>query len=199
MPAFMSFISFTSSTKPFSQVAMIRRCSPSMSGTFVTFLIATNSFAGSVRTSINVRRQLFLQKLQRVDSLRVVRYWILRTASRPTNVVCWPFFHRRSDSWAAPMAPDSPQCSWTIISGCRPAARKLFRIKSTSALTTARLFCVPPCNTNRVPSAARFGMLATYRNTFFGSTAARPARISCACQPCRWKLTMSDCMNTAQP
>ena len=29
-----------------------------------------------------------------------------------------------------------------------------------------------------MPSFARFGMLATYRKTFFGSTAARPARIS---------------------
>ena len=72
-------------------------------------------------------------------------------------------------------------------------------MKSTSALTTARLYCVPPCSTKRVPSAARFGMLATYRKTFFGSTAASPARISSARQPCRWKLTMSDCMNTAQP
>ena len=34
---------------------------------------------------------------------------------------------------------------------------------------------------------------------FFGNTAARPARISSGAQPCRWKLTMSDCMNTAQP
>ena len=34
---------------------------------------------------------------------------------------------------------------------------------------------------------------------FFGSTAASPAKISFAAQPWRWKLTMSDCMNTAQP
>jgi hypothetical protein len=34
---------------------------------------------------------------------------------------------------------------------------------------------------------------------FFGSTAASPARISSGAQPWRWKLTMSDCMNTAQP
>ena len=157
----MSFISFTSSTRPFSQVAIIRRCSPNISGTFVTFFTGMKSFAGSVRTSINVRRQLFLQKLQRVDSLRVVRYSILRTESSPTNVVCWPLRHSRSDSCAAPIAPDSPQCSCTIISGCFPAARKLLRMKSTSALTTARLFWVPPCNTKREPSAARFGMLAT--------------------------------------
>ena len=47
---------------------------------------------------MKVRRQSFLQKLQRVSSLRVVRYSILRTASRPTNVVCWPLRHRRRDS-----------------------------------------------------------------------------------------------------
>ena len=58
---------------------------------------------------MNVRRQLFLQKWQRVSSLRVVRYSILRTASRPTKVVCWPLRHKRSDSCAAPIAPDSPQ------------------------------------------------------------------------------------------
>src|ERR1700722_5050573 len=149
--------------------------------------------------SINVRRQLFLQKLQRVLSLRVVRYSILRTASRPTNDVCSPLRHKRRDSAAAPIAPDSPQNSCTMISGFLPAARKLLLMKSTSAFTTAMLFCVPPCSTKRVPSAARFGMLATYRNTFLGSTAARPARISSALQPCRWKLTMSDCMNTAHP
>ena len=44
----------------------------------------------------------------------------------------------------APIAPDSPQCSWTMISGVWPCARKLDRMKSTSALTTAMLFCVPP-------------------------------------------------------
>ena len=38
--------------------------------------------------SMNVRRQLFLQELQRVASLRMVRYSIFRTASSPTNVVC---------------------------------------------------------------------------------------------------------------
>ena len=110
-PALMSFISFRSSTVPFSQVAIMSRCSPNIRGTLVTRSIGTRFFTGSVRTSMNVRKQLFLQKLQRVDSLRVVRYSILRTASRPTNVVCWPLRHNRSDSCAAPMAPDSPQCS----------------------------------------------------------------------------------------
>jgi len=50
-----------------------------------------------------------------------------------------------------------------------------------------------------VPRAARFGSWATYSQMFFGSTAARPAMISSGFQPCRWKSTMSDCMNTAQP
>ena len=86
-----------------------------------------------------------------------------------------------------------------MISGFLPAARKLLWMKSTSAFTTAKLFCVPPCSTKREPSAARLGMLATYRKTFFGSTAASPARISSARQPWRWKFTMSDCMKTAQP
>ena len=43
------------------------------------------SSLGAVRMSMKVRRQLFLQKLQRVSSLRVVRYSILRTASNPTK------------------------------------------------------------------------------------------------------------------
>ena len=68
--------------------------------------------------SMKVRRQVFLQKLQRVSSLRVVRYSILRTESRPINVVRMPLRHKRSASTPAPMAPDSPQCSWTMISGC---------------------------------------------------------------------------------
>src|SRR6185369_11021685 len=101
----MFFISLTSSTVPFSQVAMMRRCSPCINGTLVTFLMGTKLVSGfgvsAVLISIKVRRQLFLQKLQRVFSLRVVRYSILRTASRPTKLVWSPFRHRRKDSCAA--------------------------------------------------------------------------------------------------
>jgi hypothetical protein len=77
------------------------------------------------------------------------------------NSVRWPFRHSRSASVAAPIAPDSPQCSWMMISGSTPAPRKFERMKSTSAFTAARLCWVPPCSTNLVPSLARFGMLAT--------------------------------------
>lgn len=60
----------------------MRRCSRCISGTLVTFWIGTKAMSsfGTVRISMKVRRQLLLQKLQRVLSLRVVRYSILRTA-----------------------------------------------------------------------------------------------------------------------
>ena len=62
-----------------------------LSGTLVgNSTVVPELSAPPVCTSMNVRRQLFLQKWQRVSSLRVVRYWILRTASRPMNVVCVP-------------------------------------------------------------------------------------------------------------
>ncbi len=83
----------TSSTAPFSQVATIMRCSPGWSGTLVmkeveidggaspaanplapsSSLRASSVRTSSVRTSRKVRRQAFLQKLQRVSSLCVVR------------------------------------------------------------------------------------------------------------------------------
>src|SRR5438093_982787 len=47
-----------------------------------------------------------------------------------------------------------------MISGCTSAPRKLERMKSTSAFTAARLCCVPPWSTKRLPSFARLGMLA---------------------------------------
>src|SRR5262249_46294306 len=103
-PALMPRIESTSSTVPFSHVAIINRCSssafgtldrnfsgaatgaastwdpactwdPALAGLFSVRLKsdATTVVAGAILMSINVRRQLFLQKLQRVDSLRVVR------------------------------------------------------------------------------------------------------------------------------
>jgi len=89
MPRMMAM----SSTAPFSQVATIMRCSPGSSGTLVgkdgAALASANrlrrffdqSICGSqvIRPNIigsnieKVRRQAFLQKLQRVASLRVVR------------------------------------------------------------------------------------------------------------------------------
>ena len=61
----MPRIALTSSTWPFSQVEMIRRRSPACSGTFD--LKTGSGEAGSICssptfTSMNVRRQLFLQK-----------------------------------------------------------------------------------------------------------------------------------------
>jgi hypothetical protein len=50
-----------------------------------------------------------------------------------------------------------------------------------------------------LPSLARLGIWLTYSQMFLGSTLARPAMISSGAQPWRWKSTMSDCMNTAQP
>jgi hypothetical protein len=87
-PALMPRIVSTSSTVPFSQVAMINRCSSAAFATFDTNLTgtalgaasaggaaaaATAIASGDILMSMNVRRQLFLQKLQRVASLRVVR------------------------------------------------------------------------------------------------------------------------------
>ena len=63
-PALIPRIAPTSSTCPFSQVEMIRRRSPACSGTFD--LKTGSGEAGSQTsptvTSMNVRRQLFLQK-----------------------------------------------------------------------------------------------------------------------------------------
>ena len=91
-PALMPRIASTSSTVPFSQVAIIRRCSSAAFATFDTNLTgagfaSTAMTLSPILTSMNVRRQLFLQKLHRVDSLRVVRYVMRRTASRPMNFV----------------------------------------------------------------------------------------------------------------
>ena len=81
-PALISFMDATSSTVPFSQVAMIKRCSPSCSGTLVGARAAARESASRatscwstpatsvsdtdaappVRTSMNVRKHLFLQK-----------------------------------------------------------------------------------------------------------------------------------------
>ena len=97
------------------------------------------------------------------------------------------------------MAPDSPQCLCTVTRGCTSLPLKRDSMKSTCDLTAARLCWVPPCSTKLVPRLARFGIWATYSQMFFGSTAARPAMISSGFHPWRWKSTMSDCMNTAQP
>ena len=67
-PALMPRIESTSSTVPFSQVAIISRCSSSAFGTLDRNLTGA---AGAAFASC--RRQLFLQKLHRVDSFRVVR------------------------------------------------------------------------------------------------------------------------------
>src|SRR5262245_6063419 len=93
-PDLIPRMSLTSSTVPFSHVAIIRRCSSAAFATFETNLAETALTRGGaaaaapeptcsaadvgtpILISINVRRQLFLQKLQRVDSLRVVRYVI---------------------------------------------------------------------------------------------------------------------------
>ena len=149
---------------------------------------------------MNVRMHLFLQKLHRVRSSRVTRYSIRCTLSRPTNVVRLPCSRvSRCASSAQPIAPLSPQCGCTMMRGSMPVPLNRVRMKSTCALTAARLCCVPPCSTNVCPSFARFGICATYSQMFFGSTAASPAMISGACQPFRWKSTMSVCRNTAQP
>ena len=57
----MSRISLTSSTVPFSQVAMMRRFDPGSSGTLVT-RGGPAAVSAPTLTSMNVRRHLFLQK-----------------------------------------------------------------------------------------------------------------------------------------
>ena len=137
----------------------------------------------SFQTSMNVRRQSLVQKWQRVSSSLVVRYLICSAASRPMNVVLRPVFQSRMASSPAPIAPASPQWRCSTISGSWSCPLKLSRMKSTWAFTAARFRCVPPWSTKRVPSLARFGAFATYRNTFFGSTCARPASTSAGDQP----------------
>ena len=101
---------------------------------------------------------------------------------------------------AAPIAPDSPQCGCTMIFGCHVLAREALldeidlRLDRRQVVLRAALQHEVAC-----PRRARFGICATYSQMFFGSTAASPAMISSGFQPCRWKSTMSDCMNTAQP
>ncbi len=97
------------------------------------------------------------------------------------------------------MAPASPQCSCTMTSAGTSLPLKRDSMKSTCAFTAARLYCVPPCSRKRVPMAERLGICETYSQMFFGSTLHSPAMISSGFQPWRWKSTMSDCMNTAQP
>ena len=77
-----------------------------------------------VPMSMNVRRQWFLQKWQRVSSPTVVRYWMFRTASSPMNVVFLPCCHSVMASNAQPIAPASPACLWTMISGVLPDPSK---------------------------------------------------------------------------
>jgi len=141
--AWMPFIAPRSSTVPFSQVAMMRRRD-----------------SPPTVMSMKVRRQLFTQKRQRVSSPTVVLYSISRTASRPMKVVLRPRSQSDIASKAAPMAPASPACLWTVISGALPVPLKRSLMKSTCAFTAARLFCVPPCRMKRVPSSARLGILA---------------------------------------
>jgi hypothetical protein len=77
MPDLMPRIVSTSSTVPFSQVAMISRRSSSALTTGDAKdsggPTADDSMLSGILMSMNVRRQLFLQKLQRVASFRVVR------------------------------------------------------------------------------------------------------------------------------
>ena len=67
----------TSSTVPFSHVATTSRCSSSAFGTLdwnaTAVFGSAATTAGGILMSMNVRRQSFLQKLQRVASLLVVR------------------------------------------------------------------------------------------------------------------------------
>src|ERR1019366_2226517 len=120
-------------------------------------------------------------------------------ASRPMKVLTRPLSQRRPASRAAPMAPASPQCSCTMTSAGVSLPLKRDSMKSTWALTAARLYCVPPCKRKRVPMAERLGICETYNQMFLGSTLQRPAMISSGFQPWRWKSTMSLCMKTAQP
>ena len=81
IPVWISFMAPRSSTVPFSQVAMISLRVP---------LPSEAPSSEDVSISINVRRQLFLQNLQRVSSPTVVLYRIFLTASNPINVVLRP-------------------------------------------------------------------------------------------------------------
>ena len=63
-------------------------------------------------------------------------------------------------SMAAPIAPDSPQCGCTMIFGATSLPGKRSSMKSTCALTAARLCCVPPCRTKLRPERGEVRDLA---------------------------------------
>jgi len=103
----------------------------------------------------------------------------------------WPRWRRRSLRFAAVLVDYNLRLD---AEGVKAGAQKIhFRFDGGEIVLCA------PLQNEACASAARLGTLATYKKTFLGSTVAKPARISSARQPWRWKLTMSDCRNTAQP
>ena len=143
-------ISLTSSTRPFGTgvaaddaLPALRRAAPCST--------AGRAPSGSC-TSMNVRLQLTGHQWQTVSALVVLVYVSASIVSKPRKRVARRPARQSSAQSAAPIAPASPEYGWTTIS----ASGTLPRMKSTCALTTARLRCVPPCRTNLRPTARRF-------------------------------------------
>ena len=101
---------------------------------------------------MKVRVQLIGHHLQTVSGLVVLVYVSASTVSKPRNRLGAPRWRQSAAQSAAPIAPASPEYGWTTTS----ASGTLPRMKSTWALTTAMLRCVPPCRMNFRPAARRF-------------------------------------------
>jgi len=130
-PALNAFMSSHLSTVPFSQRPMMRRCS-AHERNFVTFSIGM-IFTGSVRTSIKCADSCSCRN-RSVASLRVVDTRS-STASRPTNVVCWPLRHSAIDSCRRRLRRFAAMFVHNDSGGGRMHGN-CARWRSTSALTT---------------------------------------------------------------
>ncbi len=70
------------------------------------------------------------------------------------------------------MAPASPQCSWTMTSALCSLPLKRDSMKSTCALTAARLYCVPPCSRKRRADGGEVGDLRNVQPDVLGQHVA---------------------------
>ena len=100
---------------------------------------------------------------------------------------------------AAPMAPDSPQCSCTMTLGLTPLSRKRDSMKSTCDFDRRQIVLRAALQHEGGAERGEVGNLRNVQPDVLGQHVGQAGQISSGFQPWRWKSTMSDCMNTAQP
>ena len=150
----MSRISLTSSTVPFSQVAMIRRCAPAPAAPWSS---AGDRHSALIDVGLDVDERAQALVLAEVAAGGFVAGGLVAessdTASEPDEgglpavVPQPPGFERRADraGFAAMLVHDD--------FGRTSLPLNRDSMKSTCAFTAARLYCVPPCSRKRVPMA----------------------------------------------